>query len=322
MSSRAAIEPASTPLLAAATPSRTGYPGVMRILVTGGSSFVGAHLCRVAADTHEVHALFHSCPVHLNRVSAHRVDLTRSRDIRRLQALSADAVVHVACRIQARPHDGLSPAEAAAVVNRRMMDGVLALGLPTVYASSTVVHWNTDTPYGRSRREDEERLAESGLPYAILRPSAPYGPALASHQPRHTESFHTLLNLVRRSPLVPVVGSGQQRRQPIHVEDFARAVLNLLEAGLPNKAFDAGGSTAHTLREIIALMGKATSRRPLPLPLPKALFVQAARMLPDFDPTLMSAADEDELADPTELARAVGFMPRGFADGVHTLVSA
>jgi len=293
----------------------------MRILVTGGSSFVGAHFCRVAARRHTVLALVHRSPLQLNGVTTRKVDLRRRRDLPRLKSLEADAVVHLACRIQARPQPGQTPAEAAVAVNRAMMSTVLALGLPTLYASSTVVHWRTPTPYGESRREDESRLAESGLPYAILRPSAPYGPPLFGHQPRHKESFHTLARLVKHAPVVPVIGSGHQRRQPIHVADFAHFALALLEKGLACETFEAGGGSAHTMRELIGIMGQEVGRRPLVCPLPTALFVQAARVLPDFDPTLMSAAVEDELADPTKLVAATGVVPRRFEDGVAELMA-
>ena len=292
----------------------------MRILVTGGSSFVGAWLSHRAARRHDVVALHHSTALRLNGVSPVRVDLRRERDRQRLRALSLDAVVHVACRIRAPSLGDETPAEAALRTNRQMMDAVLELGLPTVYASSTVVHWAQDTPYARSRREDEQRLRDSGLPFAILRPSAPYGPHLATHRPRHRESFHTLVRLVRSAPLVPVIGDGQYRRQPVHVADFADAVVALLEQGLPNDAFEAGGGQALTMDGIIGEIGRAVGKRPRILHLPKALFVQAARLSADFDPTLIAAADEDELADPTRLEAATGVPMRGFSAGVAGLV--
>jgi NADH dehydrogenase len=241
--------------------------------------------------------------------------------VQRIEKLKPDAVIHLACRIKAPAKGGLSKSEAAASINRQMMDAVLALKVPVVYASSTVVHWTTPTPYGASRREDEERLQKSGLPFAILRPSAPYGPRLPHHQPRHQESFHTLARLVHRAPVVPVIGSGHQRRQPIHVHDFASAVLHLLAGELPGRAFEAGGASAHSLREIIAIMGRTIGRRPMVMPLPKALFVQAARLLPDFDPALMAAADEDELADPEALKAATGWAPRTFESAVEELMA-
>jgi NADH dehydrogenase len=293
----------------------------MRLLVTGGSSFVGAHFCQQAARVHEVVALHHSTPLALNGVTPLRVDLRRQRDAAQLAGVEPDAIVHIACKIKARPKDGQTGAEAAASFNRQMMDAVLSLGKPVVYASSTVVHWARDTPYARSRKEDEQRLADSGLPYAILRPSAPYGPALANHRPSHKESFHTLVELVRHAPLVPVVGDGQYRRQPIHVDDFSAAILALLALPeLPCAAYDAGGPVPLTFDEIIDTIGEAMGKRATKLHLPKALFVQMARFSRDFDPSLLAAMDEDEVADPSAMVAATGVSPRSFRVGVTTLL--
>ena len=292
----------------------------MKLLVTGASSFVGAHFCRAAARQHHVHALYFSTPIALNGVTPHRIDLRTRRDIRRVADLDFEAVVHIACRIRGFAKEGETSGEAALRENRAMMDAVLSWGKPIVYASSTVVHWEQDTPYARSRREDEQRLRDSGLPWAILRPSAPYAPALTNHRPGHRESFHTLVNLVRSSPVVPVIGNGEYRRQPIHIDDFSAAILALLENGLPDQAFDAGGQQALTFNEIIDTIAARANRRVRKLHLPKALYVQAARLSPDFDPDLIAAVDEDELADPGALIAATGVHPRPFSAGVASLL--
>ncbi|MFT5683833.1 MAG: nucleoside-diphosphate-sugar epimerase [Myxococcota bacterium] len=292
----------------------------MKLLVTGASSFVGAHFCRAAARQHTIHALYYSTPIALNGVSPHRIDLRTKRDVQKTAALDFDAVVHIACRIRGRPKEGETTGQAAWRENRAMMDAVLSFGKPVVYASSTVVHWEQETPYAQSRREDEQRLRDSGLPWAILRPSAPYARALAHHRPGHRESFHTLISLVRSAPIVPVIGNGKYRRQPIHIDDFSAAILALLENGLPDQAFDAGGAEALTFNEIIDTIARQANRKVRKLHLPKALYVQIARLSPDFDPDLISAIDEDELADPSDLIAATGVHPRSFAEGVATLL--
>lgn len=294
----------------------------MRLLVTGGSSFVGAHFCRLAAREHHVFAVHHSTPLQLNGVTPVRADLRRARDRGRLDALGADAIVHIACKIKASVAKGEDPALAALQTNTRMMDMVLSLARPVVYASSTVVHWQQETPYAASRRQDEARLADSGLPFAIVRPSAPYGPRMANHRPAHKESFHTLVDLVRKSPVVPVIGDGQYRRQPIHVDDLSAAILGLLARpeGLPGQAYDAGGAQALSFDQIIDTIAAALHRPVRKLHLPKALFVKLARFSADFDPHLIDAIDEDELADPAALALASGVDPRPFSQGVRDLL--
>jgi len=295
----------------------------MRLLVTGASSFVGAHFCRVAARTHSVFALYHRTPVRLNGVTPLRADLRRPRDRTRLAAVDADVVVHIACKIKAVGTRGQDPSEAARQCNSQMMDTVLSLGLPVVYASSTVAGWTQDSPYGLSRRDDEARLASSGLPWATVRPSAPYGPRLLNHVPRHRESFQTLAALVRHSPVVPVISDGSYRRQPIHVDDLSAAMLGLLQlpGGLPGQAFDAGGSDPLTFDQIIDQLGLALHRVPRKLHLPKALFVRLASLSADFDPSLIAAVDQDELADPAALTKASGVQPRPFHEGVRDLVA-
>ncbi len=292
----------------------------MRILVTGGSSFVGATFCLRAARYHDICALHHSTPLRLSGVTPLRVDLRRSRDVALLAGREPDAVVHIACKIKTRHAGDSDAAEGARKVNRRMMDAVLALARPVIYASSTVVHWKRPSAYRDSRLEDEERLAESGLPYAILRPSAPYGPRLLTHQPRHAESFHTLTDWIRRSPVVPVLGDGEYRRQPVHLHDLSDAILALLEKPLPRVAHDVGGAAPLTMNEIIALLGEAMNRPARRLHLPVTLCSRIARVHPDFEPSLIAAATEDEVADPTAITALTGVAMRGFSEGLRDLL--
>ena len=283
----------------------------MRLLVTGGSSFVGAHFCLRAARQHDVLALHHATPLSLNGITPVRADLRIGRWARKVGALAFDAVVHLATKVKGAD---------AQRVNRAMMDAVLSWERPVIYASSTVVHWQRPTPYGESRREDERRLSESGLPWATIRPSAPYGRKLLNHQPRHKESFHTLAAWIRRSPIVPVIGSGEYRRQPIHVDDFSDAILGLLGSELPCEAYDAGGAAPLTFNEIIDGLASAMNASPKKLHRPQRLFVQLARIHPEFDPDLIQAVDEDEVADSTALSNVTGVSFRSFSEGVRCLI--
>lgn len=291
----------------------------MRILVTGGSSFVGAHFCLRAALRHDVHAIHHRTPLRLNGVVPQRLDLRRERDRERLGECHPDVVVHLAAKIRTKTGEE-TPGAAAAELNRAMMDAVLAIGKPVLYASSTVVHWDQQTPYGESRRADEQRLRDSGLPYAIIRPCAPYGPELSTHQPGHRESFQTLASVVRRSPVVPVIGNGKYRRQPIHVYDLSDAMLALIERGLSGQELDAGGADALSFDDIIATLAKAMGRSVVRLHVPKAVALKLAALTPNLEPSLMGAVDTDEVADPAPLTKATGVVPRAFADGVRDLL--
>ena len=244
-------------------------------------------------------------------VTPFKADLRSARDQRRLRSLGVDAVIHLATKVKGKQ---------APDQNRQMMDAVLGLECPVIYASSTVVHWTTPTPYGDSRREDEARLECAGIPWATVRPSAPYGPLLPHHKPAHRESFHTLVEWIRRSPFVPVIGDGEYRRQPVHVDDFSDGILALLREPLPGRAFDVGGSDAMSFNEIIQTIADALGRRGRCLHLPKALFVQLAALHENFDADLIRAVDEDEVADSSELSQLTGVRFRPFSEGVRCLI--
>ena len=285
----------------------------MRILVTGASSFIGAHLCRAARAAHEVVGIYSQTPLRMAGVDARRVDLGRPDAAQRLRALAPELVVHLAYKVKGGPE--------REALNRGMMDAVLALDLPVIYASSTVVHWPQPSLYREGRREDEARLLAHPRPWAVLRPCAPFGPALPDHRPHHRESFHTLAALVRRSPVVPVIGDGAYLRQPLYVGDLSEAILGLIQRGLPRRAFDAGGAEALSMSEIVDTLAAAMGRRVRQIPLPKALFTRLAPLSRDFDPQLIDTLDVDDLADPQALAEASGWRPRGFRGAVAYLVA-
>ena len=72
----------------------------MKVLITGASSFVGAHFALEASKDHEVIATHYSTPLKLPRISSVRVDLCSSRAKLQLRKLDVDVVVHLACKIK------------------------------------------------------------------------------------------------------------------------------------------------------------------------------------------------------------------------------
>lgn len=69
----------------------------MRILVTGGSGFLGWNLCRDSGRRHEVLGSYHLHPFTLNNCSSFKLDLTVSEEIRRcIEQTKPDLIIHTA----------------------------------------------------------------------------------------------------------------------------------------------------------------------------------------------------------------------------------
>ena len=286
------------------------------ILITGASSFLGAHVAQYLSPYHRVIGQWCSTPLHLANVESLQWNLLSSKSSlsRQNQDMlkEVDCVVHLAGKIQNTRE------QTAHQCNRAMMERVIDMGLPILYGSSTAVYWPTHIPYVQSRIEDERRLQNSSLPYVILRPCAPYGPKLLHHRPKHQESFQTLVNTIRRSPVIPIIGNGRYLRQPVHVHDFAELVRHFVENGYTQRAWDVAGGSAHSFAEIIAILQEHLHTQKRSIHIPKRIATFASRFVPNLEPSLISVIDTDEAFDVTELSKLVAV--RGFRDGVKDLL--
>lgn len=278
-----------------------------KILVTGASSFIGAHACRILSQHHNTLGIWNSTPTNMPDILTEQADFTQIETANRFSDI--DCIVHLAGKIKD------SQSGTAQEINQKLMTTVLTIGKPIIYCSSTAVHWKRKVSYVESRIDDEQRLRDSGLPYVILRPCAPYGPPLQHHSPKHTESFQTLVNAVKTLPVIPLIGDGLYLRQPVHVEDFCNLMLYFLETGFANQELDVAGGKSYTFRDIIRILQISSNRlRPL-VPIPKRLAMLGAKILPNLEPSLISVIDTDEYFDVHEIQRLVSL--RTFEDG-HT----
>jgi NADH dehydrogenase len=102
-------------------------------------------------------------------------------------------------------------------------------------------------PYFRAKGEVERLVRESGLSYAILRPTVLFG----------TEGilFNNIAYMLRRFPAFAIPGKGDYRLQPIYVDDLAELAVN---AGYEKRSLvlDAAGPETFTFDELVRLMAK------------------------------------------------------------------
>lgn len=131
--------------------------------------------------------------------------------------------------------------------------------------------------YQTAKYRAEQAVINSGIPYTIFRPSVIFGPG---------DGFiNTLAGVVKSFPVIPVVGSGETKFQPVQVGDvadaFAKAVNDPEETA--NKMYELGGDRPYTyvqmLDAIAAQLGKSKPKVKVPIPLMK-IVVRASRPLP------------------------------------------
>jgi NADH dehydrogenase len=106
-------------------------------------------------------------------------------------------------------------------------------------------------PYYSGKARVEEAVTDSGLSYAILRPTVIFGD--------EDILINNIAWLVRKFPVFAIPGSGEYRLQPIFVEDFAELAVRAGQAS-ENTVTDAVGPEVYTFKDLVRLVASAVGR--------------------------------------------------------------
>jgi NADH dehydrogenase len=139
-----------------------------------------------------------------------------------------------------------------------------------VHVSITSPAENSPLPYFKGKAELERDLRESGMSYAILRPTVLFGP--------EDILINNIAWILRRLPVVGVPGGGGYKVQPVFVDDLAAlAVTQGAQRG--NVTMDAVGPEIFTYRELVCAIRDAMGLRTPVLPMPAWVVLAASKIL-------------------------------------------
>jgi NADH dehydrogenase len=245
----------------------------MKVLVAGGTGFIGSYLCRALADGgHDVTALSRSGGETPSGVDVATGDVT-DRDSIAGAVEGQDAVVNlVALSPLFEPkggnvmHDRIHRAGTENLVNAAEESGVEGF----LQLSALGADPDGDTAYIRAKGKAEAIVRESDLDWTVFRPSVVFGEGgeFVSFTKRLKGMFAPGV------PLYPLPGGGKTRFQPIHVEDLVPMLVAALEdEEHVGETYEIGGPETLTLRQVTDLVYEAEKKGvtivPLPMPLAK-----------------------------------------------------
>ena len=177
-------------------------------------------------------------------------------------------------------------------------------------------------PGGVSRYYDtkgraEELFRSSGLAYAIVRPSLVCGHSCGA---RHSKLMVKLLDMARHASAMKTVGDGQSRVQPIHVDDLAECLFQVLTRDdCSGREFDLAGPEVLTMNEMLRRIAAKCGCPEKPIRhVPRFIARAAASVVERISSNPILTTDQlrtmtrDMLADPQTVPREFGFQPRSF----------
>lgn len=266
----------------------------MRVLVTGGSGFVGRVLAiRLDEAGHDVTILSRRpqrpdgvpADVHVLRADLVEAEPTRSR----LAALDVDAVCHLAALTRVRdsftaPLDYYAANLAGTLALLQALDAItdrtgrpirfLFASTAAVYGPRTEATLSEDlppvpnSPYAASKVAGEQLIgyqaATGALAAITLRSFNAAGGLGPIHDTDLTRVIPRALNVVMgQTPAFPLNGDGTVVREFTHVVDVADACIAALNAATPGQhaIFNVGSGHGVTIREVLDVVEAVTGRR-------------------------------------------------------------
>ena len=251
------------------------------VTVFGGSGFLGRNVVRALAKRD----FRIRVAVRRPELAGHLQPLGRVGQIHAVQAnLRYPASVEAAMRDS---HVAINLVGILTAGGAQSFDAVQANGAETVAKAAAAVaarmvhvsaigaDENSLSAYARSKAAGEKAVLAAMPSATILRPSVVFGP-----EDKFTNRF---AGLARMSPMLPLIGGGATRMQPVYVGDVAAAVAKAADGKAKAGAtYELGGPEVLTMREIMEIILAITERNRMLVSLPfglaklQALFLQFA----------------------------------------------
>jgi len=131
---------------------------------------------------------------------------------------------------------------------------------------------DSGSPYIAARGRGELMVKQAFPGATIIRPGAMFG--------RGDALFGALADMARLLPVLPLIGGGRMRLQPVFVEDVAEAVaFSLADPGTAARIYELAGPKVYALRDLFEYTLRLIGKRRLLVPIPFILGEIQARLL-------------------------------------------
>ena len=194
-------------------------------------------------------------------------------------------------------------------------ESAVAAGITNlVHVSALGANAESASIYAQTKAAGEAAVLAENPGSVVIRPSVVFG--------QDDDFFNKFAAMAGFSPVLPLVGGGHTKFQPVYVVDVAEAIANAIEGKAKAGAtYELGGPEVMTFKEILELVLKETGRSRLLLPLPFPLAKLQAKLL-QLLPNPLLTVDQVELLKADSIvsadAAAAGLTLAGLGVTAHT----
>ncbi|MCA1935135.1 MAG: complex I NDUFA9 subunit family protein [Asticcacaulis sp.] len=226
------------------------------VTVFGGSGFVGKQVVRALAQKGWRVRVAVRKPTYaydlkplgtVGQIQVVRCDVRKEADVQ--AALNgASAVVNLVGILYQTPGASFDAVHRAA--SKAIAEGAAKLGISDfVQMSALGADAKSSSKYASTKGKAEEAVRAAIPAAVIVRPSVIFGPQ---------DGFFTgLAEQIKTFPVMPSIGGGKTKFQPVYVGDVARAIADTLgNPAFAGQTFELGGPETFTFNELIKYVGE------------------------------------------------------------------
>ncbi len=289
----------------------------MRIIVAGGTGFIGRVLVRgLIEDGHQVVMLCRPRSKADTRTMP-GIEIAAADSENPIPSdFDGDAIINLVGIIREFPSRGITFQRSHFLVTRNLVDLAKRVRIPRFLQMSALgVKPEVATGYLKTKYAAEVCVRDSGLNWTIFRPSIVIG--------QGGGLFELLTKMIKQLPVVPVVGDGQYKVQPVNIDDviagFRKSLGNERASG---KIFEFGGPEIMTYDKMLDELGSAIGHPKVrkwhqPLWMVRLMAALLGRF-PWFPLTIdqITMLLENNYTDDRSYYQTFGIEPRSIRDGL------
>lgn len=290
------------------------------ILITGGTGFVGSHLIkRLIDEGQKVRCVVREGSKKIERIKGLGAEIVHG-DVTDADSLTdackgIDTIVHLVGIIQ--EEKGMTFQSIHVDGTRNLVNAAKKNNVKLFYyQSANGADKEGAVAYYRTKAEAEEIVKNSGLDYIIFRPSLIYG--------NGDEFVLRLKKIIHDAPIIPIIGSGESRLQPIFIDDLVACLIKAITTlQLKNRTFCIAGPEQIKFKDVVIRIADAMAiKRPsFHVPVffmrPAAMIMETLLPKPPVTVDQITMLQMDNICDIKEMRNVFNIEPISFNEGLR-----
>lgn len=289
------------------------------IFITGATGFVGRNLLRkLIGKGVKVRCLVRD----RSRIDNNNEVETIQGDIADIDILNratqdVDIVIHLAAIAKTSSPDEFINVNVKGTKN--LVDACIKNKVKKIiYVSSLDAALSDTNLYGRTKRMGEDVIKNSKIDYIILRPALIYG--------KDSKDINMLTGMVKKSSLIPVVGNGRGRLQPVYVDNVCEIILKLIDSNIKDKIYYIAGEEKVSMNDLIDKIANLYSKKTFKIHIPlwllwlplKGYNLIIKKSSISYDS--LRLLNQDKTCDVSETKKDLNFNPIGLDEGLRLVL--